>query len=529
MKVSIISLSDVHGYIRADDFRKPTVAKAFGLSRAAKAIKEYQQGSKADEVSFVIENGDFIQGSPFATYIRQVMPAEVPVFQHFADDVQADFRVLGNHEFNFGRDYLEAAYKDDTRLLNANVIDQKTGQPFIGKPYEIVERAGLKFAFIGLTTKYVPKWELAEHITNLMFLDPVQVAQKLVAELRSKVDAIIVAYHGGFAENLQSGLAEEPLTGENQAYQLLQIAGIDVLVTGHQHREIATVVNQVAVTQPGYRASHLGLAQLDFDDKTKVATHAQLIKTSGFSEDVDVLADYQKYQVGLDEWLDEPLGTVDDKLAIKNHFLARIKSHPFVEFINQVQLWALRNSPYHDTKIAGTAIFSDEIQGLSGAVTYRDILTNYLFLNTVVVERLTGAELKAALERSAEYFALRTDGKVVVSPDFLEPKVQHYNYDIYSGIDYTIDLAKPKHKRVTINRLAGEHFDPAAKYLVAVSNYRGVGAGEYPMFQADKILFESTADMPSLIRDYIKATGRITAKPVTNLKVKGYLWMDFEK
>lgn len=74
----------------------------------------------------------------------------------------------------------------------------------------------------------------------------------------------------------------------------------------------------------------------------------------------------------------------------------------------------------------------------------RDIVTNYIYPNTLAVLKVTGAELKSALERSASYFDLNDSEEIVVSREFLEPKVEHYNYDIYSGIDYTIDISKPK-------------------------------------------------------------------------------------
>ena len=127
-------------------------------------------------------------------------------------------------------------------LLNANILDETTQQPFVGQPYKIFERQGVKIGVIGLTTQYIPHWEQPAHIQGLTFADPVMVAQKCIAEIRSQVDVLILAYHGGFAEDLQTGKPLERYFG-NQGYQLLQLAGVDALVTGHQHREIAEVVH----------------------------------------------------------------------------------------------------------------------------------------------------------------------------------------------------------------------------------------------------------------------------------------------
>ena len=45
----------------------------------------------------------------------------------------------------------------------------------------------------------------------------------------------------------------------------------------------------------------------------------------------------------------------------------------------------------------------------------RDIVTNYIYPNTLAVVRITGADLKAALERSVGYFAINLDGTLTVS------------------------------------------------------------------------------------------------------------------
>ncbi len=87
-------------------------------------------------------------------------------------------------------------------------------------------------------------------------------------ELRKQADLVIVSYHGGFEKDLVTGEATELLTGENEGYELLQeVPGIDAFFTGHQHREIAAIVNGVPVVQPGYRGSQIGRIQLTIEKK----------------------------------------------------------------------------------------------------------------------------------------------------------------------------------------------------------------------------------------------------------------------
>jgi 2',3'-cyclic-nucleotide 2'-phosphodiesterase/3'-nucleotidase len=221
MQVSILSTSDVHGYIRADDFRRPLLNNQLGLTRAASVIAEQQaQVAITDDVVVTIENGDFIQGSPLTNYIQKIVPDQTNIYQKLADKISYDVRILGNHEFNFGREYIETVFADTDNLLNANILDKQTHEPFVGQPYKIIARKGIKIGIIGLTTQFIPHWEQPAHITNLIFQDPVATAEQYIAELRSQVDVLIIAYHGGFAQDLQTGEPLEKLTSENQGYQL---------------------------------------------------------------------------------------------------------------------------------------------------------------------------------------------------------------------------------------------------------------------------------------------------------------------
>ena len=517
MQVKILSTSDVHGYVRADDFRRPLLNDGLGLTRAATAIKAVEDALAPTDVLVKIENGDFIQGSPLTNYIEKEAPAAVAVYRQLADVIGYDVRILGNHEFNYGRDYLERVIGDDPKLLNANIVDTITQKPFIGKPYAILEKQGLKLGIIGLTTKFISHWEQPDHIKNLTFLDPVETAQHYIDQIRADVDVLILAYHGGFAQDLATGAPLERLTSENQGYQLLQLPGVDALVTGHQHREIATVSQDVPTTQPGYRGDHIGAITLELNDAHEIVAHtANLITTADYAPDDKIETLIDPIQTQVDTWLDQAVGHVGENMQITDHFAARVHSHPFVELVNRVQMVAT------GTTIANTAIFNDEVRGLSNAVTLRDIMTNYIYPNTLVVEKLTGQAIKDALEVNARYFALTPDGKLTINPKFIMPKVQHYNYDIWSGIDYTFDIIRPMNDRVVRLTKDGEPLNLMAEYEVTMNNYRAGGAGNFTMFAGDKIVREVQIETAELIGDYIMAHPAIMIPQPTNLTIIGF-------
>lgn len=514
MQVSIISTSDVHGYFRADDFRRPLQNDGLGLTRAATVIETLREQAAPEDVIITIENGDFIQGSPLTNYIEKVDQSAVSLYDDLAETIGYDVRILGNHEFNYGRDYLERVLGQNDLLLNANVLDETSGEPFIGRPYTIIERGGVKVGVIGLITKYVPNWEQPANIHGLTFADPVEVATRYVDELRPQVDVLVLAYHGGFAEDLETGEPLERLTGENQGYQLLQIPGVDAVVTGHQHRTLAAVINHVATTQPGYRADQVGLMTLTLNDERQITNRdAQLIATAVFPENDAVKAVVEPVHVATNHWLDTAVGHVGHNMQVTNHFEARLHSHPFFALVNQVQMDATQ------TTIANTALFNNEVKGLADEVTLRDIMTNYIYPNTLVVEKLTGQDIEDALEVNARYFVLDDNGQPTVNPAFFEPKVEHYNYDVWSGIDYTFDLRRREGERVIEVLVDGEPIDLAGEYEVAMNNYRAGGAGNFASFSLDKVVREVQRETADLIGDYIMSHPDIKIDQPTNFHV----------
>ncbi|MBM7618040.1 2',3'-cyclic-nucleotide 2'-phosphodiesterase/3'-nucleotidase [Weissella uvarum] len=517
MQVTILSTSDVHGYFQADDFQRPNVNKHLGLSRAATVIEQIKDQNIPDNVVITIENGDFIQGSPLTSYITRQPFSKSGLYAKLADDVGYDVRVLGNHEFNYGRDYLERLFENDATLLNANIIDQVSKQLFVGQPYRIITQNGLRIGIIGLTTDYIPHWETEDHIKNLVFLDPVETAKTYIQKLRPTVDVLILAYHGGFAQDLSTGKPIELPTGENQGYQLLHLPGVDALVTGHQHRELAQVVDGVPTTQPGYRANQIGKIDLQLDAMHQIKHgQATLIATGDFAEQQEIVVHSRAVYTATNQWLANPIGHVGENMKITDHFAARLHHHPFLELVNQVQMDA------GNTTIANTALFNNEMQGLPDAVTQRDIMTNYIYPNTLVVERLSGADIKEALEVNACYFIVEPNGKLVVNPHYLNPKVQHYNYDVWSGIDYKFDFSQPMGQRLVTVMYQGQPLEDGVFYEVAMNNYRATGAGGFSSFSTQKIVREIQVETADLIGEYIRSHPQIKIGQPTNITSIGY-------
>ncbi|WP_261805809.1 bifunctional metallophosphatase/5'-nucleotidase [Lapidilactobacillus luobeiensis] len=514
MKLTILSTSDTHGYLLPTDYTSRTSQTNFGLSRAATVIKAEKAAAGAEPV-LVIENGDFLQGSPLAYYAAKVSHDLTPLSAAY-DQIPYQVGIVGNHEFNYGADYLRQAISQSHRhFLCANILDEQ-GRPAFGQPYEILTFGDLKVAVLGLTTQYIPHWEAPEKIQGLTFKSAVSTAQEYVPRLHELADLVVVAYHGGFERDLTTAKPTEALTGENEGSALLaEVPGIDALVTGHQHRELADLVGQVPITQPGAKGAFVGKITLDWEQATKkvTAATAALIATASAQPDPEIVAQLSPLNQAVEDWLDQPLGTTTGDLTIKDPMAVRMHPHPYIQFVQDVQRAAT------GAKISGTALFNNEGRGFGRTITFRSVLTNYIYPNTLAVERITGADLRTALEQSAGYFSLADTGQVTVSERFKDPKPQHYNYDMYAGIDYVIDVSRPEGHRITKLTYQGQPIRPEQQLDVVINQYRAVGGGNYAMFKAAKIIKENPADMTELIADYLRQHPQVNATTEDNFRV----------
>lgn len=501
MELTILATSDLHGYILPSNFGSRQQDLPFGVAKVATILKEEQK--KAQGPVILIENGDFIQGSPLSYYIAKRRKTEDPTdLMATLNTIGYDVGLLGNHEFNYGTDYLKKAIQAvNYPVICANILNE-AGKPAFGNAYEIIEKEGVKIAILGLTTQYIPNWEHPGHIKGLTFKSIVETAKEYVPKLRQLADVVIVSYHGGFEKDLETGKPTEVLTGENEAYQLvMEVSGIDALITGHQHRIIATQINGVPVIQPGFRGEYVGEIKLDLEKNAtgfKVKTgEASLIATGEALPDETIMKQIASISEEVEDWLDQPLGKVSGDMTIKDSNQARMVEHPYVEFIQKVQMAAT------GTDISGTALFNNEGKGFGEIITMRDVVTNYIYPNTLAVLNVSGADLKAALERSAAFFQVEKDGSIGINPEFINPKPQYYNYDMYEGVDYTINVKNPIGQRIEKLMYHGQPVRPTDSLEVTANQYRAVGGGDYGMYDASKIIREVQTDMTELIADYL--------------------------
>lgn len=516
IKLTVLETSDIHGSIYPINYGTNEKCDV-GLAKLSTLISKERL---INPYTMLIDNGDLLQGTPITYHYARIDSKNMNPVIKVLNYLNYDAAVIGNHEFNYGREILERAMKDSSfPWLSANTIFKENKQPYSENSYIIKKFTnGLKVGIIGLTTKYIPNWENPIYIEGLQFEDPIEHAKRLVRHLKEeeKVDVVVVSYHGGIERDIDTGEAQENLTGENQGYELcMQVPGIDVLLTGHQHRLISDkFINGVLIIQPGANGRYLGKIELLLErikEKWQVVSKSsKLLSVKNVETDNKLLElvtiDEEKTQ----KWLDMPIGKIKGDMLVRNPMEIRIKDNALIEFINKVQMY------YSGASISNTALFDNHSPGLPSEVTMRDIVSNYIYPNTLRVVRIKGKDIKAALERSASYFETFNGEEINVNPEFFNNKIQHYNYDMWEGIDYILNISKQIGERVAKLDYKGHPVEMEEEYDVVMNNYRAGGGGEYEMFQNKPVVKDMTTDVSELIANYIMERGLIEAEVNNN-------------
>ena len=493
-EIVILTVSDIHGYIFPTDYQTSHQDLPKGLLKIKSMISNIK--SQHEHV-ILMDNGDFLQGSPFCSYLHSQLHSS-KYLSDIYNEIGFDFAVIGNHEFNYGLPYLYETLKSfNFPVLSANIF--KHNKPFTGHDVIYIDKNDTKMGIIGLTTQYIPNWEQPETIKDLSFYSVKETAAKLIEDVREQSDIVVVCYHGGFEKDLQTGEPTELITGENEGYDLLnEVDGIDVLITGHQHREIAEKINNTQVIQAGSKGDCLGKITLNIDETSQqiISSQSEILYVKDANPTINDEGTKRKINEEVNQWLDQKITHLSEPMYIEDAFTARIKPHPLINLLNYAQMEA------SGADISATALF-DSATGFGTDVTMRDVINNYPFPNTFNVLEVTGSTLKLALERSASYFAI-IDNELTINPEFLEPKPQHFNYDMFGGLSYKLNIRHPIGERAQDIYIKDEPLNLDTTYKIVVNNYRSVGGGGYHMFNANQIVKEIQLEGAELIIQYLQ-------------------------
>ena len=484
-KLKILYTSDVHGYLFPTDYASTDVLPQ-GLFKLEAAFRP-------DGNTLIIDGGDMLQGSPFAAYIAREKPRPHPCAQ--AMNLGGyQYVALGNHDFNMGIEALGAYLQDLNAIcLCCNIRDRAGKLPIRPWAVHVLEN-GLRVGLVGACTPFVRRWEKPETVAQLEIDEPVSAVRRALKALPA-VDVKVLVYHGGFERDLQSG-ALLSATGENQACEFCREFDFDVLLAGHQHIpvESAGICGTHAV-QPASNGKCFACVEVEMEEGCPPQVISRLLPPAPTPLKSAFKA-LQPIETAVQAWLDRPAGHLDVPLVAQNPLERAINGSLLANFVNAVQLWA------SGAEISACSL-PNEFKGMGENVTVRDVVSTYVYANTLKVLRITGRDLRAYVERTAAYFAVE-NGRVAVSSRFLRPKVEHYNYDFFSGMDYVIDLRRPEGSRVAALRRHGREIAADEELLLCVNSYRASGTGGYDMLPALPLEKDIQQDVSELIIRYIE-------------------------
>ncbi len=521
ISLTILETSDLHANIYPYNYFSGQIAEQ-GLAKVATII--HQQRSQHPQTTLLIDCGDTIQGTPLGTYYGSVNTISPHPMALGMNHLNYDLMILGNHDFNYGLTVLRDFIADvQFPVLSANIQFQDGTEAF--RPYTIKPLLGIQVGILGLTTPRIDVWERPEHILGLKFESIIETAQHYIPHLKAQgADVIIAAIHSGidrlppdhkpldhqgdrWASDLKTWISNGSLIGENVAIQLAeQVPAIDVILSGHTHQPIPELwVNGVLITQPHCFGRHVAQVSLTLEGppwviKTK---QSQLWPVANIEPDPAIILMTAPYHQQTLKYLDQPIGLAT--AAFPAGPQARYYHSPLAYLINLAQIEAAAAAGIHvDLSLASLCTQGDGLP--PGPIRLRDAYGISIFDNVLCVLKITGKILKQALEKTAEYFCQVSLNQLPSQAEaVLAPGARPYNWDLYAGIDYTIDISQPVGQRITQLQYQGVPVTPDQTFQLVVNHYRAQGGGNYLMFQAAPLIWKSTELVRDQIVRYIQA------------------------
>jgi 2',3'-cyclic-nucleotide 2'-phosphodiesterase/3'-nucleotidase len=543
VRLTILGTTDIHGNVFNWDYYKNGeyddkahndigIAKIATLAKAAR--KELR---KKRRPYLMLDAGDTIQGTPLAYYYARIAPITAGGTHPMATAMNLlkyDAAALGNHEFNYGIDTLRTWESQlDFPLLGANVVDPATGRP-VFQPYIIkkIKAKGrtLKVGILGLVTPGVAIWDKANVSGKMNFLGLVEQAKVYVPELKKKgCDLVIVSAHSGADTSSSYGNAL-PYPENASSLVAQQVPDIDAILVGHAHVEIperfvtnAQTGKQVLLCEPYYWGMRLAVMNLTVEyharkrSWTLVKARSHLLNSNTAKENGKVAKAIRAQHDTVVTYVNAPIGTSTTQLLAARSVVEDV---PIIDFIQYVQAGAVKaaltGSDASLPVLSEAAPFNRSASFPAGQVSVRDVAGLYIYDNTLLGVRITGADVKAYLEWSAAYFKKQSSGGPytidqltnAVTPT-APTGTPDYNFDSIRGLDkhltYQIDVGQDVGSRIVHLQYDGVDVAAGQQFVLAVNNYRQSGGGGFPGVSTAPVVYNAQVEIRQLLIDWVTA------------------------
>lgn len=541
LSLRLLATTDLHGHLAGYDYLADAPCPETGLARLASLIAE-ARGQVRNALLF--DNGDFLQGTPLVDYWareRGLGLGELHPMIAAMNALHYDGATVGNHEFNFGLDYLMRALSgaafplvcaNAARRLGAGPLADETLLP----PWQILTREMtdhmgrthlLRIGVIGFLPPQTVLWDKAVLAGKLSTRGISEAAQAHLPALRAAgADVVVALAHTGISSAIPPDLPDCEI--EDAALPLSQVEGIDAIICGHTHTyfpspDLAAApgldplrgsINGKPAVLPGRWGSHLGVIDLDLAPRPEGGW-----KVVQACTELRPIAERQGTAAPRALAEEHPLvcEVVADAHAETLRYIRREIGHlavPLQSFFSLVapdaglSLIAGAQTRLARSRLAGTpesalpmlsAVAPSRCGGRGGPGFFYDIDAGpfrqktiadlYTYPNVVKAVKVRGADLVEWLERAAAAFCTITPGGA--DQPLFDAAFPCYNFDILYGLSYVIDpsqparygpdgrLRNPAASRIRDLRFQGEPLDREAEFVVVTNNYRDSGAGGF--------------------------------------------------
>ncbi|MBF0715935.1 bifunctional 2',3'-cyclic-nucleotide 2'-phosphodiesterase/3'-nucleotidase [Gemelliphila palaticanis] len=470
----VLATTDLHTNLVNYDYYQDKPSEKIGLAKTAVLI---EAAKKENSNTLLVDNGDIIQGTPLGTYVSTVnrlQPGQNHPMYKALEVLGFDIGTLGNHEFNYGLDFLDTVIKGTKiPLVNANVQNMD-GTPKY-KQYEIITKkyvnnlgktVDIRVGVTGIVPPQILNWDKVHLEGKIKVEDSIKSLEKIVPKMKEAgADVVVVLSHSGIGD------AEYVEGEENIGFHISKIPGVDAIVTGHSHatfpgdyKDLPSVdaekglINGKPTVMAGKYGDHLGVIDLKLtkqDNKWVVTdSKGEIRKIDSKSNIADnrILEVAKEAHEGTINYVRKSVGETSSDIT---SYFSLVKDDPSVQIVNNAQIWyakkELKGTQHENLPVLSAAApFKAGTRGDAtaytnipkGGIAIKNVADLYLYDNITAVVKVNGAQLKEWLEMSSGLFN-------TVNPESKEPQnivntdYRTYNFDVIDGVTYEFDITQP--------------------------------------------------------------------------------------
>ena len=526
--LTVLSTNDVHGAWFDSTYT------GSGIKPSLMAVNHYVDSvRKTDgpENVLLVDAGDCLQGDNAAYYFNYVDTLSPHLFPRLMKYMGYDAIAWGNHDVETGHAVYDRVQRELIRagipFLAANAVRNDNGKSYFPE-YRIVEKGDLRIAVLGYENANIKAW-LGEELWSGMHFESVagRIQQDVDAiRQREKPHVVVAVIHSGTGTGDGTNPESEALDVFNSVH------GVDWVMCGHDHRPYVEARDSSALLNAGSHSRYLAHGKMHLRvEKGQVVEktfEADLIPVKASKADSAMCAQFRPDFEKVREFTLQEVGVLNVDLRTRD---AYIGMSPYLNLIHTICI----GCDPAELSIAAPLTYNGSVP--AGVLRFNDLFTIYPFENQLFVITMTGEEVVRYLEASYDRWVQKSGDHVLKIEPRDNPRTgqkgwsfvgRSYNFDSVAGLNYTVDVTRPRGERIQVQSLAdGSPFDPARVFKVALTSYRASGGGgllDEIGIDTDAIDERVVARYPeirSILYDYLLEHGSIDPEVISNPKVIG--------